>query len=206
MLFPQVTAVVQRFLRERVVATPPADILDIFLSPYYGWVIDRLAEAIKPGSSMGEEPEVPVLEANRGPGSTADVDFWTGKDVREVAKSHLNFVVADTRVWEQAAAYTIDKHPGVAAFAKNAGLGFSIPYLHNGQPHDHVPDFIIRLAGEPNRYLVLETKGFDEHADIRAQAADRWVKAINADGRFGEWRYAMARKPGDVGAILSQKG
>ena len=56
----------------------------------------------------------------------------------------------------------IDTHPGVAAFAKNAGLGFSIPYLHNGQPHEYVPDFIIRLAGEPDRYLVLETKGFDE--------------------------------------------
>jgi len=43
-------------------------------------------------------------------------------------------------------------------------------------------------------------------ADIKAQAADRWVKAVNADGRFGTWRYAMARKPGEVGAILSRKG
>jgi type III restriction enzyme len=120
--------------------------------------------------------------------------------------SHLNFVVADTKVWEQAAAYTIDKHPGVAAFAKNAGLGFSIPYLHNGQPHEYVPDFIIRLAGEPDRYLVLETKGFDELADIKAQAADRWVKAVNADGRFGTWRYAMARKPGDIAGILARAG
>lgn len=203
-LFPQVAAVVQRYLKEKVVATPPADILDIFLSPYYGWVIERLVEAIKPDSGKGEEPEVPVLEANRGPGSTADVDFWTSKDVREVMKSHLNFVVADTKVWEQAAAYTIDTHPGVAAFAKNAGLGFSVPYLHNGQPHEYVPDFIIRLAGEPDRYLVLETKGFDELADIKAQAADRWVKAVNADGRFGIWRYAMAKKPGDVGGILSR--
>ncbi len=204
-LFPQVAAVVQRYLEEKVVATAPADVLDIFLSPYYGWVIERLVEAIKPDSSKGEEPEVPALEANRGPGSTADVDFWTSKDVREVVKSHLNFVVADTRVWEQAAAYTIDKHPAVAAFAKNAGLGFSIPYLHNGQPHEYVPDFIIRLAGERRRYLVLETKGFDELAEIKAQAADRWVKAVNADGRFGEWRYAMARKPGDVAEILEQQ-
>jgi type III restriction enzyme len=125
--------------------------------------------------------------------------------VREVVKSHLNFVVADTRVWEQAAAYTIDKHPNVAAFAKNAGLGFSIPYLHNGQAHEYIPDFIIRLAGDPDRYMVLETKGFDELADIKAQAADRWVRAVNADGRFGTWHYAMARKPGEIAALLSMK-
>jgi type III restriction enzyme len=122
-------------------------------------------------------------------------------------KSRLNFVVADTKVWEQAAAYAIDTHPGVAAFAKNAGLGFAVPYLHNGQPHEYLPDFVIRLAGEPDRYLVLETKGFDELTDIiKAQAADRWVKAVNADGRFGRWRYAMVRKPGEVAAILSRMG
>jgi type III restriction enzyme len=203
-LFPQVAAFVQRYLREKVVATPPAHILDIFLSPYYGWVIERLKEAIKPDAGAGEEPEVPVLEANRGPGSTSEVDFWTSKDVREVVKSHLNYVVADTKVWEQAAAYVIDTHPGVAAFVKNAGLGFSVPYLHNGQSHEYVPDFIIRLAGWPGQYLVLETKGFDELADIKAQAADRWVKAVNADGRFGAWRYAMARKPGEVSEVISQ--
>ncbi len=26
---------------------------------------------------------------------------------------------------------------------KNAGLGFAIPYLHNGQSHDYMPDFIV---------------------------------------------------------------
>ena len=51
--------------------------------------------------------------------------------------------------WEQSAAYIIDTHPAVEAFVKNAGLGFAIPYLHNGQPHDYVPDFIVRLKGEP---------------------------------------------------------
>jgi type III restriction enzyme len=203
-LFPQVATIVQRYLKDKVTANPPAHILDIFLSPYYGWVIERLKEAIKPDAGSGEEPEVPVLEANRGPGSTVDVDFWTSRDVREVLKSHINFVVADTAVWEQAAAYVIDKHERVAAFAKNAGLGFAIPYLHNDTQHEYVPDFIIRLASGANRYLILETKGFDPLADIKAQAAERWVKAVNADGRFGTWRYAMARKPVDVPKAITQ--
>jgi type III restriction enzyme len=39
---------------------------------------------------------VPRYETSRGPGSTADVDYWTSKDVREVTKSHLNYVAAYT--------------------------------------------------------------------------------------------------------------
>jgi type III restriction enzyme len=51
---------------------------------------------------------------------------------------------------------------------------------------------------------VLETTGLDELADIKAQAAERWVQAVNSDGSFGTWRYAMARKVEQVREILSQ--
>jgi type III restriction enzyme len=30
-------------------------------------------------------------------------------------------------------------------------------------------------------YLILETKGFDELADVKSAAAQRWVTAVNAD-------------------------
>jgi type III restriction enzyme len=203
-LFPQIVTIVRRYLEEKVISTPPADRLDIFLSPYYGWVIERLAEAIKPDASQGETAELPVYESNRAPGSTAEVDFWTSRDVREILKSHLNYVVADTKVWEQSAAYTLDTHPRVKAFAKNAGLGFSIPYLHNGQPHDYLPDFIVRLAGDPVVQLILETKGYDELAEIKAQAAERWVNAVNVDGSYGVWRYSMAREPKDVRSAIEK--
>lgn len=195
-LFPQIATIVERYLKEKIDAREPANIKDIFLAPYYGWVVERLVEAIRPDTSQGEAPEVPRYESNRGPGSTAEADFWTSREVREINKSHLNFVVADTKQWEQSAAYHIDKHPRVEAFIKNAGLGFAIPYLHNGQTHDYMPDFIIRL--NENFHLILETKGYDELADIKEQAAWRWVNAVNADGRYGHWRYAIARKPEDV--------
>jgi hypothetical protein len=135
---------------------------------------------------------VPRYEMNREPGTTAEVDYRTSKDVREVVRSHINYVVADTKKWEQSASYILDTHPLVAAFVKNAGLGFAIPYIHNGQPHDYQPDFIVRLRTQPVVELILETKGFDPVAEIKAAAAEGWVAAVNADGLFGTWRDAMA--------------
>ena len=203
-LFPKVATIVRQFIEKKVVAYSPSDKKDLFLAPYYGWAIERLRDAIRPDTSQGEAPEVPLYEVHRGPGSTADVDFWTSRDVREVVNSHLNYVVADTKRWEQTAAYFIDTHRAVAAFAKNAGLGFGIPYFHNGQPHEYVPDFLIRLAGEPPRHLILETKGYDPLAEVKKAAALRWVDAVNADGRYGAWQYRMARKISDVSRLITE--
>ncbi|HUN65176.1 MAG TPA: type III restriction endonuclease subunit R [Bacteroidota bacterium] len=197
-LFPQFVSIVREYLNNKVEPVPPAKLIDVFLSPYYGWVIERLVNAIKPDTKSGEAPEVPQYELNRGPGSTADVDLWTSRDVREVVKSHLNYVVADTKRWEQSAAYIIDTHPAVDAFVKNAGLGFSIPYLNNGQPHDYVPDFIIRLKTTPAIQLILETKGYDELVDVKRQAANRWVNAVNADGTYGVWSFDIAFQQSEV--------
>ena len=86
---------------------------------------------------------------------------------------------------------------------KNSGLGFAIPYLDNGEPHDYVPDFLIRLRGEGRRHLILETKGYDPLEEVKASAARRWVDAVNADGRYGRWDYRIARNPSaDVRSAL----
>jgi type III restriction enzyme len=71
------------------------------------------------------------------------------------------------------APYYIDTHPAVEAFVKNVGLGFAIPYLYNGQPHDYVPDFLIQLKVQSGVHLILETKGYDPLAQVKAQAAQR---------------------------------
>jgi type III restriction enzyme len=88
-------------------------------------------------------------------------------------------------------------------FVKNANLGFAIPYLHNGQAHDYVPDFIIRFIGAPDRYLILEAKGYDELKEVKAQAAQRWVNAVNADGALGHWSYALAERVSEVFKLLT---
>jgi len=90
----------------------------------------------------------------------------------------------------------------VHSFVKNAGLGFAIPYLHNGEPHEHLPDFIVRLTGARAHYLILETKGYDPLAEVKSQAAHRWVRAVNAEGAFGSWNYAMISDMGKVGDVI----
>jgi type III restriction enzyme len=202
-LFPQLARIVQRYIDKKVHRVDPADKKDLFLSPYYGWLIEILVENIRPDTAAGELPELPRYEANREPGSTADVEYWTSRPVRDVVKSHVNYVVADTARWEQSAAYFIDTHRDVVAFVKNAGLGFSIPYLHNGQPHDYLPDFLVRLNVEGTWTLILEIKGFDPLKEVKQAAAERWVAAVNADGSFGQWMYRMATAPEQVRDIIA---
>jgi type III restriction enzyme len=88
------------------------------------------------------------------------------------------------------------------AFVKNAGLGLTIPYLDNGQMHDYIPDFIVRLRTPDKIHLILETKGYDPLADVKAAAAERWVAAVSADGSYGMWYYRIARKPEEVRDII----
>jgi type III restriction enzyme len=197
-LFPQLVRAADRFLKEKVIPRTPAERIDVFLSPYYGWAIERLISAIHPDASQGEAAEVPVYETTRGAGSTAEVDFWTSRDVREVVHSHLNYVVADTERWEQSAAYFLDTHSRVHCFAKNAGLGFAIPYLHNGESHDYVPDFILRVKGREDFFIIVETKGYDPLKEVKQQAALRWTSAVNSDGTFGHWAYTIVSRPEDI--------
>ncbi|MCP4042730.1 MAG: type III restriction endonuclease subunit R, partial [Gammaproteobacteria bacterium] len=203
-LFPQMARFVQHYLRDKIIPVAPSEAIDAFLSPYYGWMVERLVEAIHPDDSSGEGTELPRYEANREPGTTADVDFRTRREPYPVIKSHINAVVPDTKKWEQSTAYQIDTHQGVRSFVKNAGLGFAVPYLHNGQPHDYVADFIIRLETDEERYLILEPKGFDQMKDIKVQAINRWVRAVNADGRYGRWQFALIEDIGKVGEVIAR--
>jgi type III restriction enzyme len=68
--------------------------------------------------------------------------------------------------------------------------------------HDYLPDFIIRFNTGAEKYLILETKGFDPIKEVKKAAAERWVRAVNADGKFGTWAFAMTEEPTAVRGII----
>ncbi len=74
--------------------------------------------------------------------------------------------------------------------------------LLNGQYH-YVPDFLVRLKTKAASYLTLEIKGYDTLVEVKRAVAERWVTAVNADGTYGKWRYAVAKKVSDIPGLLS---
>jgi type III restriction enzyme len=126
-------------------------------------------------------------------------DADTSRDAEPSENSRLRREIK-ARTWEQATAYYIDRHTHVAAFVRNQGPGFAIPYMDNGQLHDYIPDFIIRLTN--GVHLILETRGFDEREQVKVAAAHRWVDAVNADGTCGIWSYSIAQNPNEIPQML----
>ncbi len=61
-----------------------------------------------------------------------------------------------------------------------------------------------RLKDVPGTTIILETKGFDPLAEVKASAAARWVNAVNAEGSHGRWRYELARSVSSVGERSQQ--
>jgi len=126
--------------------------------------------------------------------------WYTGKPCESTKRSHINFCVYDS-IWEASEAFELDRNPGVAAWVKNDHLGFEVLYIYKGVVRKYRPDLIIRLAS--GNTLVLETKGQDTEQDqTKRRFLDEWVKAVNAHGGFGSWRYDVVFHPKEVLGIL----
>ena len=50
---------------------------------------------------------------------------------------------------------------------------------------------------------LQETKGYDLVEHVKREAALRWCAAVNGDGGYGQWSYAVARRPEEVGTCIS---
>ena len=147
------------------------------------------------------EKKVLVFDYERPIRSTADMRTWyTGKPCEYTDCSHINCCVYDS-TWEASEAFELDRNKYVSAWVKNDHLGYEIPYVYQGAVHKYRPDFIIRLVD--GSYLVVETKGRDTQKDkIKRSYLNEWVEAVNADGRFDKWQWAVSFHPKDIGKIL----
>ena len=136
-------------------------------------------------------------------GSTHDVDFDTTKPTMRTdeRKSHISHVVCDTGSWEQHVAASLEQMPEVLAYVKNEGLGFYIPYVHDGEQRNYMPDFICRVddgrgAKDPLN-LIVEVSGQNlELKTVKVETAETmWVPAVNHLEEFGRWAYVEIKDP-----------
>jgi type III restriction enzyme len=206
-LFPKVAAVARRFLDEKVKCKGSSQPVDVLIAGKYAQAaVDVLYTAISKGvgTKTIELPRIPKGAA--GSGSTDFVDFFTRKPIRATNKCHLNAMVADTKTWEQSAATVLDAHPGVVRWVKNDHLGFEIPYRKHGIARRYVPDFIVVVKVlDVLLYLIIEIKGqYGDDADLKAKAAERWVRAVNTDGSYGTWRYLVVTDPPSLAKTLEE--
>ena len=203
-LFPKVAFAAKRFLAEKLDRKGDSQPCDVLLvGEYMQAAIGSLLEAIKKGSSTTQSEVAVVPQGAAGRGSTEYVDFHTTKPIHRATRCHLNAMVADTKKWEQSAAFLIDSHPGVKSWVKNDRLGFFIPYRNHGLPARYIPDFLV--VTDLGQNVIVEVKGqVTDSADAKAKAAQRWVQAVNRLGQHGIWHYLLVTDPGRLGQMLNR--
>lgn len=63
----------------------------------------------------------------------------------------------------------------------------------------------MRRNGIPKHGLSgvgILSRGYDPLGEVKGAAAERWVRAVNADGRHGKWAYAIAKGVAAVSPLL----
>ena len=203
-LFPQVLAIVRRFLRERV-EYHGVNPREVGLERYRQAAEERLLAAIEPDEAKGEAALLPRVERFRPIGSTRDVVFSTVRPCKTTRKSHISHVVLDSEVWEGSAAFVLEASEHVVTYAKNDHLGFTIPYEWEEKPHTYTPDFLVRLKGGVT--VILEIKGQEREQDRQKYAAARrWASAVNNAGRWGRWAFVVCKETAELPGVLGEMG
>jgi type III restriction enzyme len=204
-MFPQILEITRRWLRECVTTKDNTFKQMLLLIELAHDAADRIYKAIV-ASTHREKILKPILRAYDPVGSTRYLDFDTTRNVYATRedKCHINYVVADTESWEQKMAQTLEDMDEAICYVKNQNLGFTIPYTLNGEEHNYVPDFIVRLDDGHGREnplnLILEVSGEarkDKAAKV-STARDLWVSAVNNHGGFGRWDFLEISDPWDA--------
>jgi type III restriction enzyme len=135
--------------------------------------------------------------------STSNMISWyTGRRCEITKKSQISHIVVDS-TWEASEAFEMDRNTKVKSWVKNDHIGFVINYIYAGGIHKYYPDFLIKLVN--GKMLILEVKGEEDEMDTtKREYLKEWVKAVNADGRFGEWCSDVSYRTSDIKDILEK--
>ena len=188
-LFPQMLEAALRFIETRVDAVDDRKKQEVAINPYFGKAVAMLLNAMEVVDVGGASQEKAVIAPGpAGVRSTRFMNFHTGKPLHDAEKCHLNAAVFDFD-WERQAGELLDQHESVEAWVKNDRLGLVVPYRKEGVARKYLPDFVVRLTS--GEMLLVEIKGQEGDAKLKAAAAERWCKAVTNDGRFGKWSYHL---------------
>jgi type III restriction enzyme len=201
-LFAQAMTEVAWYLDHRVqlaAGVPEGELDNEF---YKTLIIQRIQDQLRPDLDHAGAL-LPVLDEYQPEGWTGNVHFITSKPVEPATKSHLNYVVCDSEL-ERDIARALESDDRVAAYVKNDHLFCEIPYRFDARTLRYLPDFLVQL--QDGRRLLIEGKGNPTTRDAsKESAARRWVAAVNADGRWGQWSYGVVRDATKVPAMLATR-
>lgn len=179
------------------------------------WPMDSVVANIYKGIHQANRNDCKItgiLNYYNPTGSTAYVHGATTKQVYPTRKSHVNYVVADTKSWEQIAAKAMEEMPAIRCYVKNHFLDFRIPYICDTEEHDYLPDFIARCttpSGEEVN-LVVEISGFSNdkygHKDEKRYYTNNfWIPAANNLKDYGRWAFVEVTDIDNIKATLIEK-
>jgi type III restriction enzyme len=163
-------------------------------------IVQHLFNAIK---FENTKEVMPVFNKEKPIKSTGDMMTWfTSRPCEHTTKSHISQIVVDS-TWEMTESFELDHNPDVIAWVKNDHLGFVINYVYRGVIHRYYPDFLIKLKNDTT--LILEIKGKDDQQNkTKREYLGEWVNAVNSDGRFGKWVWAVSFRTSDIKDILKK--
>jgi type III restriction enzyme len=214
-LFGQLRAVVEKWYNEQIEIVGGDETPDIMRRLVLLWNTEEVLASIYSGirqANRKDERITAILNYYNPEGSTANVNGKTTKPVWPTVKSHVNYVVADTKSWEQIAAKTMEEMDEVVCYVKNHFLGFRIPYMAGVEEHPYIPDFIARVntpRGEQVN-LIIEVSGFSDdskgHKDAkRHYTNDYWLPAANNMQKYGRWEFVEVSDIDNIKQILIKK-
>jgi type III restriction enzyme len=199
-LFPQLLIITRQWLSECVMLKDNTFPQLLLLIEFAHDATAKIYQAIV-ASDEGDKTIKPLLKPYDTIGSTRYVEFDTTRPVYATRpdKCHISHVVADTASWEQKMASAIEEMDEVKSYVKNTNLGFSIPYILNGEEKNYYPDFIVRIKDGNNDLLNLIIEVTGEHKKDKAAKVSTsktlWIPAINNHNGFGRWEFIEITDP-----------
>ena len=184
--FPQVQRMVTEWYKTKLIVLGIRE-KDIYKRLIYfhdpKTVCEHIARGVNTHTNTSEYIR-PVLNYYNPFSSTKYVNGNTSREIYPTQKSHVNFVVADTDSWEQIAAKTLEELDEVHSYVKNAYLGFTIPYVKEGEDKQYHPDFIARCQTPHGSFinLIIEITGLNKKDKTLKKwfVENRWLPAVNA--------------------------